>query len=134
MIKTSDLIKLFLKKGIEQLIWPQKDKNLENNSGKYGICANPFQNFTQKKVKEIYEEDKFVLSNTGLLNQLPKINEEIEREYNTENKKKSESKIKKIPLKKKINSIDSNSSWNSWSQDRYNEKWWNPRNFSVESR
>jgi len=58
---------------------------------------------------------------------LPKINEEIEREYNTADKKKPESKIKSRAKKRKFNkdanSIDSCSSISSISQERYNEKW-----------
>lgn len=42
-----------------------------------------------KKLKECIDSDKMQLSYTGAITQLPKINEELAREYNTEDKRET---------------------------------------------
>jgi len=55
LIKTSDLIKLFSKKEIEESFLSKNEENQDEKSKNSGIWQNPFQEFSQKKIQEMCE-------------------------------------------------------------------------------
>jgi uncharacterized protein with von Willebrand factor type A (vWA) domain len=101
------LIQLFSKRDIEK----------SETGGQSHFWQNPFQDFAMKKLNEVLNSDKLQLSHTGAITQLPKINEELAREYNTESKRQSSAEHKlevlESSLSKHTKTIESNSSANS---------------------
>lgn len=101
-----------------------------------------------KKLKECIESEKMQLSYTGAITQLPKINEELAREYNTEDKRdssiskkleigKSNSNIYSLEssISKNSKTIESNSSSNPKRNTKFSdEKWRQVKSDSLHSR
>ncbi|CAI2385708.1 unnamed protein product [Moneuplotes crassus] len=85
-----------------------ESKNMSDSSGPSALFKNSFPDLNQPMIRDFLCKASF--SNTELISQLPKINEELDRQYNTEGRKQSGDK-----------------------SDRYNEKWCEAPKSSIEN-